>query len=194
MSITNLFGNVRCVRGFMPLTERGIPLPQSDRVAISGSNTLVLGYGSPITLVSGVVLATVAGDAELCSGVITQMFDSAGQEVNTVPASTSGYECIYTTDPNQIYIASMDETHFAATDIGKFYNLVATEPATANTNRYTGASSVSYSMRQLDSSTEATSAKQFQVVGLCTYQRNDAGVAGTLVKCQINPVNFTRGA
>jgi hypothetical protein len=194
MSVTNNFGNVCQVRGFQPLaTMTPAAIPQSEWTPISTSSVLALFQGSLVKVVAGQVLSAVAGDSGKIAGAIRQIRDSSGNQVQNVAATpASGYECIYTTDPNQVFVGHMSSAAYADTDIGSYYNLSSTEPATVGTDRWT-APGYGYSGRTLDGATEAASGKQMIVIGRPRYERNDAGVSGTMVFCQINPSNFSRG-
>lgn len=191
---TNQFGNLACIRGFAPQQRQGpSPMPKSDRIPVSASSVLALFKNSPVYVSSGAVLSCVAGNTESVSGVVVEMFDSAGNVVYTVPATptANAYYVTITTDPNQVFVARVNGTIYAESDINKFYNVNATEGATAGTDRFLAPGEM-YSERYLED--ESTSARQFISLGRYRCERNDAaGSAGTLIYCKINPVNFVVG-
>lgn len=70
---------------------------------------------------------------------------------------------------------------------------LASDGMTAGTDRFLAPGEM-YSERTLSGATEASSGKQFQVLGRVPMERNDAASSsGTLVYCKINPVNFVAG-
>lgn len=162
----------------------------SAPIPISSSNTIVLAVGSAVYLSSGELLGTPAysDGTEKVSGVVQVLMTDAGLSVLSIPASTDGYKAIITTDENQRYAIRVSGTGIADADVGKMYSLTD-ETQTASSDGFRGRG---FSLRELDSTTEAASGEQFIFHGRTGSISNDAATDGMEAIVTINPSNFVQ--
>lgn len=168
-------------KGSINLTE---PIP------ISSSNTIVLAKGSAVYLTSGELRGTPAytDGTESVSGCVEVLMDDNGKRVLSVPASTDGYKAIITRDATQRFAIRVAGTGIADADRGKMYSLTD-ETQTASTDGFTGRG---FSLRELDSATEAASGEQFIFQGRSGSLENAASTDEMEAIVTINPVNFVQ--
>lgn len=195
MPVTVYTGNIGPIRGLCPRADVKGSLPRTERASIDTSNTIALFQGSVVYLVAGKIRglpASATTPGATCKGCIVSLFDLYGRAITNIASSTGGF-AEYTTDPNQVYEITVDDTSFAATDAGKMYNFAA-EAGTVGTI-LPGMSGSGASTIQLKGSTENADTRYFIAQGLVTGQfNNQAAVAGTLVYGVINPTYFQFGS
>lgn len=183
--------NLYYVRGMVP--------KESDRVddiqafPKSTSSAAAMFVGGPYFIVGGEARTSVAGHTNVATngitGTIVALLDSTGAPVQNLAANAAG-TVIGTTDPDRVYVMTMDETHYAgAADFGKYYDITA-EGATVASGDDPGSS---FSSRQIDSSTETSVSTDGVIIALGRVPalNNDAATAGTQVYCKINPAFYT---
>lgn len=157
-------------------------------VPISASVNTVndLFKGSPYLITSGTVQAAVAGNGNLIAGSVVKLYNSNKKEVLNLPASTAGYADV-TYQASQRYQITVESTTFAenGSNNGQMYN-ITDEGGTSNAD---GLSGTGNSTIQITGTAAATT-RQIIASYKVPKPGNLGGVAGTLVECIINPVNF----
>lgn len=176
--------------GLRPLPDAKGSINLTDPITISPSNAIVLAKGSAVYLSGGQLLGTPNGQAgtESVSGSVEVLMDTNGKRVLSVPASTAGYKAIITRDANQRFAIRVSGTGMADADAGKMYSLTD-ETQVASTDGLLGRG---FSLRELDSATEAASAEQFIFRGRSGSLENAASTDDMEAIVTINPVNFVQ--
>lgn len=185
--------NTYVVRGLEPYGDlKTLP----EEFTVDTSNTEALFVGSAFYLVNGVARAlpedgstgAIASDQAI-KGRVMCIRNSAGKPVQNLPAATAGF-IEGTTDRDQLYQITVDDTGYADADAGDMYDLLL-ETGTANANGLDGDGA---SKQQLDGSSKAADA-HFTVLGRVRgMESNDASTIGTVVYGKISASNYQVGA
>ena len=175
--------------GLQPLRDAQGSI-NTREIPVSASNTIVLAVGSAYYASGGEALGTPAysDGTESVSGTIVALKTDSGKSVLSIPASTDGYKAIVTTDRDQRFKIRVSGTGITDADAGKMYSLTD-ETQTASPDGFTGRG---FSLRELDSTTEAASGEQFIFHGRSGSLENAASTDEMEVIVTINPVNFVQ--